>query len=504
MLVKSFLAWMDKAPVCERAEAVTLLARAYLCRAFGGGSSEEVEAALSIILDDPSPLVRRSLAMSFADRIDAPRHIVLSLAADQAEVSGLLIARSPLLTEADLIDLAATGERLALVAIALRRDLTPRVARGIVERGDFDSVFALVGNGHSEVDVADLLAATAKFGHSPRMREAMLARSDLPGTVRHALMLQVAESLGTFVGEGDFLNAARRQRVFDETVQKATVAIARCEGNALPVFVAHLREQGRLTPGLLLRSVLGGDTAFITTALADICEMERSRVAGLVRARSSVAIAALLRRAGIPHFLEAALTAAIRAAAGLPVSERRDEVSLEVVRAAQGACLGSQTEDGVRLIALLRRFEAEAARHVARRIADDLRRELGNESSRISLLPVDMGQEMLRLAGVADNSLSASEAPIEEAPIEAEPVMADAPPANRRKQVARARGLVLDEPIPDLKTLIEDWKAERAAIDRGNGPRSNELHAEDSDPVWSEIVATHENQNDRPEGRRTA
>ena len=38
-----------------------------------------------------------ALAMAFADRADVPRHIILSLASDQAEVSGLLIARSHLL-----------------------------------------------------------------------------------------------------------------------------------------------------------------------------------------------------------------------------------------------------------------------------------------------------------------------------------------------------------------------------------------------------------------------
>lgn len=475
MLVKSFLAWMDEAPVRERAEAVTMLARAYLARALGGDSPAAVEAALTSILDDPSPLVRRALAMAFADRQDAPRHVVLSLAADQAEVSGLLIARSPLLTEADLIDLAVTGERLTLMAIALRHDVTRRIAHAIAARTDFDSAFALVGNGHSEIAEGDLLGLVDRFGEHPRMREALLRRGDLPATVRHALMLRVAESLGHFVTGGGFLNAARKARVVDETTQTGTVAIARGTGD-IGVFVAHLRGKGQLTPALLLRSVLGGDTAFIAAALADLCEMDPARVAGLAASRSETAIAALLRRAGIPAFLHPVLTAAIRAAAVLPAAERRGEFALPVIRAAQSACIDIPGEEGVRLMALLRRYEAEAARHESRHLAESLRREASEERAQFSLPPPDIGPEMLRLSGIDD----APAAVLEEAEIE--PVAETPPPNDRRiaanlsktapvREQTRARGLVLDEPIPSLKSLIAEWKAERETLDRAEAEK---------------------------------
>lgn len=493
MLVKPFLAWMDEAPVRERAEAVTMLARAYLSRALGGDTPEAVEAALTSILDDPSPLVRRALAMAFADRQDAPRHVVLSLAADQAEVSGLLIARSPLLTEADLIDLAVTGERLTLMAIALRADVTRRIAHAIAARNDFDSAFGLVGNGRSEIAEADLLKLVERFGEHPRMREALLKRGDLPPTVRHALMLRVAQSLGGFVTDGGFLNAARKARVMDETTQTGTVAIARGTTD-LGAFIAHLRGKGQLTPALLLRSVLGGDTAFIAAALADLCEMDPARVAGLVASRAEAALAALLRRAGLPAFLHPVLNAAIRAAAGLPVAERRGDFSLLVIRAAQSACIDIRGEEGVRLMALLRRYEAEAARQQSRTLAESLRREVSEERAQFSLLPPDIGPEMLRLSGIDDEPavVAETEAGLADEAVP-EPV-AEKP--NRRIEAilhragpARPRGLVLDEPIPSLKSLIADWKAEREALDRAEAER---------------VAATFGNANEKPGRSRVA
>jgi hypothetical protein len=38
---------------------------------------------------------------------------------------------------------------------------------------------------------------------------------------------------------------------------------------------------------------------------------------------------------------------------------------------------------------------------------------------------------------------------------------AAAAPSSGDRRILRARGLVLDEPIPDLATIIADWKAER-------------------------------------------
>ena len=504
MLVKSFLAWMDTAPVRERAEAVTMLARAHLTGALGGDSPEAVEAALTSILDDSSPIVRRALAMAFADRSDAPRHIVLSLAADQAEVSGLLIARSPLLTEADLIDLAVTGERLTLMAIALRPDVTRRIGHAIVARQDFDSAFALVGNGQSDVAEADLLSLVEKFGEHARMREALLSRIDLPGTARHALMLKVSQSLGSFVTGGGFLNPARNARIMSETTQSATVSIARTTGEALPGFIAHLRDGGQLTPALLLRSVLGGDTGFIAAALADLCDMDRARITGMMASRSEAAISALIRRAGIPAFLHGVLTAAIRASAILPAAERKDELCVPVIHAAQSACIDLPGEEGIRLMALLRRFEAEAARAGSRRMAQSLRREVTDERAQLSLLPPDIGPEMLRLAGISD------EAEIEVEPQSGVAIAAPEPmpepasevssPITRRieavlsvrapvREQTRARGLVLDEPIPSLKSLIAEWKAERAMLDRQQA---------------EEVAATFGNQNEKPGASRVA
>jgi uncharacterized protein (DUF2336 family) len=520
MLVKSFLALMDTAPVRERAEAVTMLARAYLDQALGGDTPEAVEAALTAVLDDPVPVVRRALAIAFSEQPAAPRHIVLGLATDQAEVAGLLIARSPLLTEADLIDIAVTGERLSLMAVAFRPDVTRRISRAIVARQDFDSAFTLVGNASSEIDEADLLLIVEHFGQHARLREALLARANLSASVRHALMVRVAANLGGFVTEGGFLNSARNTRMMEETVQSGTVSIARGTGKELSRFIAHLRESGQLTPALLLRSVLGGETRFIAAALADLCQLEPARTAAIVASGTEPALHALLRRAGLPPFLHPVLVACVRAAIALPPAERRGAYALPVVRAAQAGCLEASGEEGVRLMALLRRYEAEAARAESRRIAESLRREGEPEKASSEAPPLDIGPEMLRLgpssgrpgpekaetatssdgrmarrieAVLARTSSSrVTEAPAPENSAREILVQTRSEPANTeqenrapapRIQENRAAGPRGDGSAPSLKFLIAEWKAERALLDRLDAAK---------------IAATTGNRNDRP------
>jgi uncharacterized protein (DUF2336 family) len=446
MLVKSFLQWMDRAGADERARATGVLAEAWLAGHHGEDSPAEIVAALTFALDDPAPSVRRALAHALADRAEAPRHIVIALAGDLPEVSRLLVARSPVLAEADLIDLAIHARPEVVVAIALRPDVTARIAREIVARGVFEPVLAVVGNGLSEIADADLLAAVDAFGDRPRLREAIQARGDLPAETRHALMLAVAAEAGDL----PVLPGARESgatRLPDETLLGATVAIALRSGKGLGNFIAYLRGRGHLTPALLLRSVLGGHLDFLAAALANLCGIDASRARSLLTSRAEAPILAMLRRAQIPGFLQPVLIASAKAAAKVPAPERGVALSLAVIHAAQSACMADGSEEGVRLLALLRRYEAEAARARSRDLAASLRASMLEEAPE-ALLPPEIGPDMLRLSDGTAGGDGAEDDIIDLTPV-----------VDRR--IVRARGFVLDEPIPDLRSVIAEWKAEQ-------------------------------------------
>lgn len=439
MLVSSFLAWFERATPRERAEAVDMLAHAYLAGALDGESPEAAEAALTLVLDDPARMVRRTLACAFAEALQAPRHIILALATDHPEIAAPVLARSPVLQDADLIDMATTAEPRALLAMALRHHVSGRLAQALIARHHRDTALALAGNAGAEISDADLLAMAVAFGRDGAVRETLLARGALPSAVRHQLMLALSETLGTFVTEGGFLAKPKSLRALQDALQQGTVAIAANARDDLAAFVGHLRESAQLTPGLLLRSVLGGDTRLLTEALAQLSELPVNRVASLMNGRADATLAALFRRAGLPDFLQNPLIAAVRAAQELStqefaVHEAGYTLCLPVIRAAQAGCLSLNGGEDVRLLALLRRYEAEAARAQSRKLGESLREQAQSDLALLTLTDQQASEMVLLAAG-------------EPVPVVSEPEPAPVDP--------------LPEEIPDLRTVIAEWKRER-------------------------------------------
>ncbi len=113
MIVQRFLTWVQTAPVGARAEATSALARAYLYSDLADRDRADAESALTAMLDDPSPLVRRALAEAFASAREAPHHCISALACDQSDIAAVVLARSPLLSDAELVDCAAVGDAFA-------------------------------------------------------------------------------------------------------------------------------------------------------------------------------------------------------------------------------------------------------------------------------------------------------------------------------------------------------------------------------------------------------
>ena len=168
MLVRKFMLWVGTVSAAERAEGAGALARAYLYGDFAETEKRDAEVALFSLLDDPSPIVRKSIAEAFASAVDAPHAIVLALANDQSAISSVVLGRSPLLCDADLIDCAAVGDAFAQAAITLRPLLSMSVSAALAEIGSREALIALAVNPGAEIadfssrTITSASASTAK------------------------------------------------------------------------------------------------------------------------------------------------------------------------------------------------------------------------------------------------------------------------------------------------------------------------------------------------------
>jgi len=376
MIVRDFLDWVRTAPAGQRAEATSALARAYLYSDLSPDDAAAAEGALLMLLDDGSPLVRRALADALAASASAPPAIVLALAGDQPQIAAPVLALSPLLFDADLVDAVATRGAAVQVAVASRAGLPRSVAAAIAEVGSAEACLVLLENGDADIAPFSIDRIVKRFGHLAAVRESLLEREDIAAATRLTLVAKVSETLVGFVAARQWLDADDAQRIAREACEKATVVLA--AGTPTPqirALVRHLRATGQLTAGLILRALLSSNVVLFEEALAELTELPVERVSGLVHNCGSAALRALFDRARLPPSTYPAFKEAIEAM-------REDGILAEPGGAARlkrraiervlARCESEVLGELAPLNALLRRFATEAAREEARLFCDEL------------------------------------------------------------------------------------------------------------------------------------
>jgi uncharacterized protein (DUF2336 family) len=376
MIVRQFLSWVRTAPAGERAEATRALARAYLVSDLSEDDRTAAEGALLMLLDDASPLVRRAMADVFARSADAPPTIIHALACDQPAVAAPILEHSPLLIDADLVDLVATANGELQSVIARREMLPATVSAAIAEVGSAQACLDLLENYQADVAAFSLDRIVIRHGHLAPIRELLIARDDLPAPTRLTLADKLSDLLTDFSADRDWLDEQRAARLRAEARERNCINVAaEARGSDLAALVAHLRETGRLTAGLVLRALLCGNISLFEYALSDLAGIPMSRVSALVSDRSGSAVTALMSRAGLPASTFIGFREAMAAMDEVGFADSVGGVTrlrrrmVERVLARCAAVDDAQIEP---LLILLRRFATEAAREEARLFCDEL------------------------------------------------------------------------------------------------------------------------------------
>ena len=370
MIVRQFLHWVRTAPAGERAEATSALARAYLYSDLTADDRAAAEGAMIMLLDDCSPLVRHALAEALAWSHRAPPPVIHALAADQPDIAAIVLARSPLFIDADLVDLVATGTAAVQTAVARRVPLQCSAAAAIAEVGCAEACLILIENDGAEIAGFSIDRIVARFGHVAAVREAMFARDGLSPATRQALVAKLSVTLADFVAGREWLETDRAHRVAKEACEKATVALA-AEFPEVEVrpLVRHLCASGQLTAGLVLRALLSGNVVLFEEALTELSGLPLARVRSLVHDNGSSGLRAILDKAGLPPstwpaFREA--IAAMRESVHFGEPGGASRLKRRMIERVLTGCEKADIGELEPLLTLLRRFATEAAREEAR------------------------------------------------------------------------------------------------------------------------------------------
>lgn len=270
------------------------------------------EEIFRIMVKDAEVRVREALANNLKSNRLVPHEVAVSLARDVNSVALPILEFSEVLTDEDLIEIISLQDGGKQSAIAGRQTVSERVSDAIVDTGNEAVVTRLVSNPGAEISDGAFDKVVDSLGGSESVLQAMSDRARLPVTIAERLVTLVAENLRAQIAERvnlpdsamtDFILQVREQAVLSLSVES--------EFSDLLRLVQQLKENGRLTPSILLRSLVMGDLAFFEVAMAEMAGVRVENARELINDGGQLGLRAVFGKAGLPRNFFPAARAAI-------------------------------------------------------------------------------------------------------------------------------------------------------------------------------------------------
>lgn len=264
------------------------------------------DEVLTRLTADMEVAVRAELASSFASALDAPIGLVRNLSHDVAEVAGAVLRQSPLLNDDDLLGVVRKHGQEHLRAVSARATVSQAVSDVIVERGDDETLGALLRNDGAQLsrDASEAVVERARI--NPELHEATVARASLPADLLNEMYFVVEGRLRAQILEK---NARLDPALLEHALAAGRDRLAAADG-VLPAdyseslaYVEELRAAGQLTPQMLARFLRsGGQTAFLI-ALSQLADIDFHTARNIVERRELDALAVVCKGADLDRAL---------------------------------------------------------------------------------------------------------------------------------------------------------------------------------------------------------
>jgi uncharacterized protein (DUF2336 family) len=289
--------------------------RALVARKFGAqygelaenGPKDLVKALLSLLVGDVETQVRRSLALAVASSDQLPAPVVSRLARDRIEVAQPILEASPLLEDAELIDIVRTNAMQYALAVAGRERVSEQLADVLVDSGQQPVVARLVGNAGAALSTKTLKRVMEDWRDDKQVQERLVRRPALP----FELIEQMVGSIGDRI-EWDLVQNRRMDpheaRALMQAVRDRTTLSLTAKEHGDRNLEVHLRERlscGELDQNDLVQFLREGDIAAFEQTLGLFAKLDPRTVRRFAYNDDRRYLAALCLKAGLPaaHYL---------------------------------------------------------------------------------------------------------------------------------------------------------------------------------------------------------
>ena len=252
--------------------------------------------------------VRTDLADRMAQSQHAPAGLVNYFSRDEISVAAPILAQSPVLTPEDLLAIVASEGQDHLRAVCQRKDLSENLSGLIIERGDDQTLDALLRNPIAPLSRTSAETVIDRATRNPDLHQAVVLRRNLPVDLLNEMYFVVEARIRQLI-------LARNAELSPEDVtaalETARKRVAARDG-ALPadlasaeVYVRDLKARGSISPAILVSMLRHGERTRFVVALADLTDIDFNTARSIVERGQLDALAVICRAAdfGLPMFL---------------------------------------------------------------------------------------------------------------------------------------------------------------------------------------------------------
>jgi uncharacterized protein (DUF2336 family) len=251
---------------------------------------------LGKLVDEVESEIRRALAERLAVLSWAPHELVLKLSQDEAKVARPLLLKSPVLRDADLIDLVKQRSQEHRLAIAMRAGIGTEVADALIAEGEPDVVEALIRNADAQLSRQAIDYLVEESRRIDRFQEPLLRRQDLPPKLAFRMFWWVSAALRQQIMAEFPVDTSDLDDVLEGAVH-ASAAAGAGQGSEAERLAAKLGQRGELNQQLLIRALRAGHVNAFIANLARMSGVDLGTARRIVFADGGEALAACCKAA---------------------------------------------------------------------------------------------------------------------------------------------------------------------------------------------------------------
>ncbi len=289
--------------------------RALVARKFGAQYDELAEnaprdlvkALLNLLVGDVETQVRRSLALAVASSDQLPATVASRLARDRIEVAQPVLEQSPLLDDAELIDIVRTNAMQYALAVAGRERVSEQLADALVDSGKQPVVARLVGNAGAALSAKTLKRVMEDWQGDRQVQDRLVRRPALPFEMIEHMVGAIGDRIEWELVQSRRMDPHEARSLMQAVRDRTAVGLTAKEHGDRKLEV-HLRERlstGELGHDDLVQFLREGDVAAFEQTLGLMAELEQKTVRRFAYNDDRRYLAALCLKAGLPapHYL---------------------------------------------------------------------------------------------------------------------------------------------------------------------------------------------------------